>query len=148
MTAANPTDRCEMGLGNVCFTHERNAIDCIRVLEAELAQERKLKRFNLQEADRLSEACKKWEAENAALKTEFAEQEKELARQFHRAEKAEAQVEQQTSLLESCRKALVKVKARVAELEAVFACEFCETNFCYEHREAEQRFAKKEAPRP
>jgi hypothetical protein len=73
MIAANPTDRCEMGLGNVCFTHERNAIDCIRVLEAELAQERKLKRFNLQEADRLSEVCKKWEAENAVLKARVAE---------------------------------------------------------------------------
>jgi predicted nucleic acid-binding Zn-ribbon protein len=30
--------------------------------------------------------------ENAALKAEFAEQEKELARQFHRAEKAEARI--------------------------------------------------------
>jgi hypothetical protein len=43
---------------------------------------------------------------------------KKLEEEQGRHQKAESQVQQQTSLLESCRKALVKAEARVAELEA------------------------------
>jgi chromosome segregation ATPase len=99
----------------------------IAILEAENAA----LKDDLQESE---EACEHYASdwngactENDALKAELA-MEKTQAEQFMhdafnqkvRAENVEAQVEQQTSLLESCRKALVKVKARVAVYEKHF----------------------------
>jgi chromosome segregation ATPase len=125
MTAANPAAPCpcEKNVGG----HSAYLHRVYRALEAENAA----LKDDLQESE---EACEHYASdwngactENDALKAELA-MEKTQAEQFMhdafnqkvRAENVEAQVEQQTSLLESCRKALVKVKARVAVYEKHF----------------------------